>query len=228
MQRTPRLRLGSMAGVRGAGSLIRSVSPRCRMSHVLSAAQQEDCLESIVQVTLDNFSMTWRLVDLLISYKASNFPPPTATVHLRGQGPPADIPGTSCGFFVTPVINMAVLDCRRSLEFFGLTCDHKTGHLAPITNRRSDDLGIEHFGLALVSPAQFLQAVASAASVPIEPILIQVHNWSNKQLAHFTILQPTVTLQSIRNMSVAMIEAYMQLLFTALGRPRPGINPSPT
>lgn len=196
------------------------------MPQVLSAAQ-EDYLESIVQVTLDNFSMTWRLVDLLITYRASNFPPPTATLHLRGEGPPVDIPGTNCGFFVTPVVNMAVLDCRRSLEFFGLTCDHKTDHLMPITKRRQDDLGIEHFGLAIVSRVQFLQAVSSVVSVPVEPILIQIHHWSNKQLAHFTISQPTVTHQSIRNVSVVMIEAYMQLLFSALGRPRPSINPTP-
>ena len=55
------------------------------MPKVLTAAQQEDYLEAIVQVTLDNFSMAWRLVDLLINYKESHFPPPTATVHLRGQ-----------------------------------------------------------------------------------------------------------------------------------------------
>jgi hypothetical protein len=198
------------------------------MPKVLSAAEQEDCLESIVKLTLDNFSMAWRLVDVLIIYKASNLPDPEATVHLRGAGPPVLIPGSNCGFFVRPVINMAVLDCRRSLEFFGLTCDHKTSRLAPIGSRRPDDLGIEHFGLALVTPAQFLGATSKLISVAVEPILIQVHNWSNKQLAHFTISQHTVTLQSIRNMSVAMIEAYMQLLFGALGRPRPNINPSLT
>jgi hypothetical protein len=196
------------------------------MAQLLNPAQQEECLESIVQVTLDNFSMAWRLVDLLITYNAANLPPPTATVHLRGQGPPADIPGTNCGFFSTPVINMAVLDCRRSLEFFGLTCDYKSNLLTPITGRRSDDLGIEHFGLALVTSAQLIRVASTVVSAPVEPILIQVHHWSNKQLAHFTISQPTVTLQSIRNMSVAMIEAFMQLLFGALGRPRPSINPS--
>ena len=88
--------------------------------------------------------------------------------------------------------------------------------------------GIEHFGLALVTPAQFIAVASTVISVPLEPILLQVHHWSNKQLAHFTLSQPTVTLQSIRNMSVAMIEAYMQLLFAALGRPRPSINPSPS
>ncbi len=79
----------------------------------------------------------------------------------------------------------------------------------------------------MVTPAQLLGVGSKVISVGLEPILIQVHNWSNKQLAHFTISQPTVTYQSIRNMSVAMIEAYMQLLFFPLGRGRPSINPCP-
>ena len=59
-----------------------------------------------------------------------------------------EIPGKNCGFFTTPVIQMAVLDCRRSLEFFGLTCGSKANCLKPITSRWPDDLGIEHFGLS--------------------------------------------------------------------------------
>ena len=198
------------------------------MPKVLNPAQQEVCLKDIIGMTLDNFSMASRLAELLITYKARNLPWPTATVLLRGQGPPANIPGTNCGLFVTPVFNMAGLDCRRSLEFFGLTCNYNTSHLAPITKRRPDDLGIEHFGLALVSRARFIGAVSSVISVPVEPTLLQVHAWSNKQLAHFTNSESPIMLQSIRNMSVAMIEAYMELLFSALGRARPSINPSPT
>ena len=194
------------------------------MPKVLNPAQQEDCLKTIVGMTLDNFSMASLLANLLITYEALKLPPPTATVLLRGQGPPADIPGTNCGLFVTPVFNMAGLDCRRSLEFFGLTCNHNTKQLAPITKRRPDNLGIEHFGLALVSRARFIGAVSSVIPVPVEPILVQVHAWSNKQLAHFTNSVPPITLQSIHNMTVAMIEAYMELLFRALGRARPSIN----
>jgi hypothetical protein len=196
------------------------------MPEVLNPAQQEERLKDLVGETLDNFSMASLLAGLLITYRTLNLPPPKATVFLRGQGPPADIPGTNCGLFVTPVFRMAVLDCRRSLEFFGLTCNHNTNHLAPITKRRPDDLGIEHFGLNLVSRAQFIGAVSSVISVPVEPILVQVHAWSNKQLAHFTNAEPPMSLPSIRNMSVVMIEAYMRLLFSALGRPRPSINPS--
>jgi hypothetical protein len=198
------------------------------MPKVLNPAQQEDRLKDLVVETLDNFSMASLLADLLITYRELNLPPPTVAVLLRGQGPPADIPSTNCGLFVTPVIKMAVLDCRRSLEFFGLTCNYTTHQLAPITKRRPDDLGIEHFGLALVSRAQFLGVASSVISVPVEPILLQVHAWSNKQLAHFTKSEPPIMLQSIRNMSVAMIEAYMELLFNALGHARPDINPSLT
>jgi hypothetical protein len=196
------------------------------MPQALSTAQQEDCLESIVGITLDNFRMASLVAELLITYEALKLPKPNATVLLRGQGPPACIPGTNCGFFATPVFNMAGLDCRRSLEFFGLTCNHSKNSLMPISRvRQPDDLGIENFGLARVTPAQFIGVASTVISVPLEPILIQVHNWTNKELAHFTISQPTMTYQSIRNMSVAMIEAYMQLLFDALGRPRPSINP---
>jgi hypothetical protein len=89
-------------------------------------------------------------------------------------------------------------------------------------------LGIEHFGLARVSRTQFIQAVSSVIAVPVEPILVEVLVWSNKELAHFTNSQPPVSLLSIRNMSVTMIEAYWRLLFSALGLARPCINPSPT
>lgn len=198
------------------------------MPQVLSVAQQDEFLEDTVQPPLDNFSMARHLVDLLTAYKAAGFPPPTATVHLRGQGPPADIPGTNCGFFAIPVIHMAILDCRRSLEFFGLTCDRNTNRLRAIKHhqRQADDLGIEHFGLAWVTPSQFIGAASTVISVQAEPIVVQVHKYANKRLAHSTTLQSTVMLQAVRDMSIAMIEVHMRLLFEALGRSRPSINPS--
>lgn len=198
------------------------------MPLILTQEQQNEQLQDIVRETLDNFSLAWRLLDVLIQYRAANLPPPRAIVHLCGQGPPVDIPGTNCGFFVVPVVQMAILDCRRSLEFFGLTCDHKMNRLKPITKRHHpDDLGVESFGLPWVKPKQFINAVSSVVNIRVEPILVQVHKWSNKKLAHFTTIQPVVTYQAIRDASIVMIEAYMRLLFDALGRPRPTINPSP-
>jgi hypothetical protein len=199
------------------------------MPLILTQEQQDEQLQDIVRDTLDNFSLAWRLLDVLIKYGAANLPPPRAIVHLCGQGPSVDIPGTNCGFFVVPVVQMAILDCRRSLEFFGLTCDHKMKRLKPIKKRHySNDLGIENFGLPWIKPNQLINTTALVVSAPVEPILVRVHRWGNKKLAHFTTAQPVVTYQSIRDASKIMTEAYLRLLFDALNRPRPNINPSPT
>lgn len=178
-------------------------------------------------VTLDNFSVTRLLVNLLILYSNAKLPNPSATIILKGQLDPACFSGTNCGFFVQPVFRMTVLDCRRSLEFFGLSCDHNAHRLVPISRRRPDDLGVEHFGLSMVTPAQFLSVVAPVVpdGASPEPILLQVHEWSNKQLAHFTLSEPEIMIPAIRDASIIMTEAYMTLLFDALGRPRPAINP---
>jgi hypothetical protein len=196
------------------------------MLQSLSEAEREEFLEDIVQTTLDNFSMARHLVSLLIAYKEANLPLPSATIYLQGQGPPAHIPGTNCGFFAIPVIHMAILDCRRSLEFFGLNCDHETNRLTVIKSRRSDDIGIEHFALARVTPSKFIEATSTVISSQVEPIVGQVHKYGNKRLAHSTMSQSTVMLPAIRDMSIVLIEAHMRLLFEALGRPRPIINPA--
>ena len=198
------------------------------MTTPLCPAEQDLLIESTIALMLDNFSLAWHVADLLIEYAASSVPPPTATVLLQGSARCVEIPGENCGFFTTPVIQMAILDCRRSLEFFGLTCDSATRSLKAIEEhshnkkrRHADDLGIEHFGLPWVTPDQLIGATNSVASVPLEPLLADIHQWSNKQLAHFTLLPVSITLEAIRDVSKAMIEAYGRLFFDALGRPRP-------
>jgi hypothetical protein len=62
--------------------------------------------------------------------------------------------------------------------------------------------------------------------VPLEMELAKIHHWSNKQLAHFTLSEPEIKLDSIRDVCKVMIDAYLRLLFDALGRPRPHIQPS--
>jgi hypothetical protein len=196
------------------------------MATLLTPAEQDKCLKTTIQFALDNFSLASIVASLLREYAAAGFPSPQATVVLRGGVRSVEIPGNNCGFFTTPVIQLAVLDCRRSLEFFGLSCDSKANCLKLRASRKSDDLGIEHFGLSQVIPQQFLQTVSGVVSEPIEPLLVEVHRWSNKQLAHFTVAQPSVTLDAIRDMSAVMIAAYFRLLFDALGRPRPRIQPA--
>jgi hypothetical protein len=198
------------------------------MASLLSKSEQEDILRSRIGLSLDNFSLAWRIADLLIEYAEAGLPPPQATIRLLGAGRSVEIPGTSCGFFTTPVVQMAILDCRRTLEFFGITRDSKSDLLKPITKRQDDDLGIEHFGLALVDPQLLLNTISGVVTIPAEPLLVAVHRWINKQLAHFTLSDVSVTLETIRDSSKAMIQAYLVLLFDALGRERPRIQPIST
>jgi len=196
------------------------------MASILNPGQQDERLDYLVGSVLDNFSMTVCLVNYLVEHHVRKLPPPQATIHFTGQWEPASIPGTNCGFFVNPVMTMAGVDCRRSLEFFGLKLDQKQNALVPVRNRRSDDLGIEAFGLPLATKAQFLSATSSVLSKPVEPVVCNVHLWVDKQLAHFTQVTDIIMMQAIRDASLVMIEAYMRLLFEALGRPRPKLNPS--
>ena len=109
----------------------------------------------------------------------------------------------------------------RSLEFFGITCDAATNRLTPLRlARRPDDLGIEHFGLPLVTTTALL-----AIAGPIEQQLAQVHKWSNKQLAHFTKANRIVMFDEIRVASLGMIQAFLRLVYDPLNIPRPHIPP---
>lgn len=192
----------------------------------LSLLEQDRVIKNTISLTLGNFSLAWHVIDLLIDYAAANLPPPEATVSLKGRGRSLHIPGMNCGFFTTPVIQMAVLDYRRSLEFFGLTCEAKSGSIIPIRKRRKDDLGVEHFGLPWASKAQMIVQSGSVMMPDLlEAQLVRVHHWSNKQLAHFTLAVPEIQLDAIRDVCKAMIDAYLRLLFDALGRPRPRIQP---
>ncbi|HEY2328431.1 MAG TPA: hypothetical protein VGI63_01285 [Verrucomicrobiae bacterium] len=198
------------------------------MCKILNITEQNEHLETTVQTALDNFSLAALLTGLLAEYEVANLGPPKATVHLQGQNPRLDkiIPGENCGFFVTPVFQMAALDCRRSLEFFGLKCDYKNKRLTPIINRHFGDLGIESFGLPRVTRDQFLKIVPAEIVKQIESILVEIHFWSNKRLAHFTVSEQDMKLSPIHDSSIVMIRAYLTFLFDALGRPRPHIQPS--
>ena len=193
----------------------------------LSPLEQDRVITNTIELTLDNFSLAWHVTDLLIEYAATSLPWPQATVFLSGLGRSVQIPGRNCGFFTTPVIHMAILDCRRSLEFFGLTFDSKKRSFEPIKKeRRKDDLGIEHFGLQRATINDLVGASSIVSCVLLEHLLADIHHWGNKRLAHFTLLEPDIDRVAIRDMCKAMIDAYLRLLFDALGRPRPRIQPA--
>jgi hypothetical protein len=129
------------------------------MQPILNQVQQDELLKYDIQLMLDNFSLASLLAELLIKHADAKLPSPSATMRMKGITPllNAEIPGENCGFFVTPVMHMAILDCRRSLEFFGLKCDDKTSRLKQIESRRADDLGIENFGLSQINRKTFYE-----------------------------------------------------------------------
>jgi hypothetical protein len=157
------------------------------MPSLLNESEQEHIFRSKISLSLDNFSLAWRVAELLIEYAEAGLQPPRATVRLLGTGRSVEIPGRNCGFFTTPVIQMAILDSRRALDFFGVTRDSKLDSLKSITRRQDDDLGIEHFGLALISPQRLVETISRVVTTPPEPLLVAIHRWSNKQLAHFSL-----------------------------------------
>lgn len=195
------------------------------MKQQLSDSEQDRVIANCIELMLHNFSLAWHVSDLLIEYASAALPPPQATVCLLGKGRSIEIPGQNCGFVTTPLIQMAILDCRKSLEFFGLTCESKTGSVIPIDKRRRDDLGIEHFGLPWATKSQLIGQSSAMMTIPLEMQLVKVHHWSNKQLAHFTLSESEIKLDAIRDVCKLMIDAYQRLLFDALRRPRPCIQP---
>jgi hypothetical protein len=201
------------------------------MSSILSPDKQEFWLQNFIQETMDNFSMARNLANLIILYRNGNLPLPRATLLIEGGLTPVPLilKAETCGFLIVPVFRTAILDFARSIAFFGLRCDKNTGELKSITlpRRYDDDLGIEQFGLSLVTPDQFKQLASAVVSVEMEPILARVIEWRDKTNAHFTLSEPVIHYPEIRDVSKVMIEAYMQFVFDALGRSRPAINPAP-
>lgn len=192
---------------------------------IFSLAQQDSVIEESVMLTLNNFGLAWHISDLLIEYSAASLPPPQATVCLNGAGRSVVIPGQNCGFFVTPVIQIAILEIRKSLGFFGLCLSSETHSIVPLKKRQKNDIGIEHFGLPWATVDLLIGGSAFMKTAQLENMLSDVYQWCNKRLAHFTLSQPDIKLEYIRDVSMVMIDVYFRLLFDALGRPRPQIQP---
>jgi len=187
--------------------------------------EKQDRVLKTIEVALDNFTLAYRVADLLNDYGHGE--PPRTTLYLTGKRGEVTVSSSSCGLFTTPVIQSAILDTRRSLEFFGISRDRKANVLKPkpINGRYDDDLSIEHLGLPLITPEQLLKAVFDVTSRPMEPLFVEVLHWSEKKLAHFTDSDPNVKFGAISDVSRGMIQAYFRLVYDASGRNRPGIRP---
>ncbi len=87
-----------------------------------------------------------------------------------------------------PMIEAGFVHARTLLGFLGLCA--KNGRLMQISNRRSDDIGIEQFStpsipLRKLTPSDALSAY-SGPTVEAEKALVAIFEWTNKYLAHLT------------------------------------------
>jgi hypothetical protein len=181
--------------------------------------QQFDVVLSGFAVAADMANWLGRLADFGTSRIQT-------TVEMQTLGlSPWVMPSNNCGFFTTPVIQNAILDLRRSMEFLGLRFDPQGGRICALTSkRRPDDLGIEHFGQALVSPTGFIR-VSDSIRQSSEPALAEVHQWSNKKLAHFTVHSAEVRFGPIQFACHAMIAALVEFLYRPLNFTIPDLGP---
>ena len=87
-----------------------------------------------------------------------------------------------------PMIEVGIIHARALLEFLGLGV--KGGRLAPVGNRRQDDIAIERFStltmpLCIVAPSEALSAYPGPKE-EAEQGLVAIFEWANKYVAHLT------------------------------------------
>src|ERR1051325_2364640 len=84
-------------------------------------------IERFFPIVLDNFSLAEHIITYLSTVHAHQLPPPRVTVIMESDAGDAHVPGSSCGFFTTPIIHQALVDVRRTLSFFNLRYGDKAG-----------------------------------------------------------------------------------------------------
>jgi hypothetical protein len=188
---------------------------------ILTPDQQEDYLE-IVEMTLNNLNFAKLIAQVVYEYQREGLPWPEATVHFKGKYP-FDMGSGNLFVIALPVLQIAILDCRRAVEFFGLKfCGNPpvlTSLAGGAWRRRGDDIGIEHFGLPLVNPDEFLKV-----SNLDKPTLHEVYEAANKQLAHFTNDELKFDPQQTEQVARGIIDAFHVLLYDRLPRQRPDMQ----
>ena len=129
--------------------------------------------------------------------------------------------------FTNPVIESGIIHCRALLEFLGLSMS-KAGKLENLQRqRKSDDIGIEHFAtssgpLSIVPPSGALARWPGGAA-EAEQALLAVFRTANKGVAHFTSAFAT-TPEEARFIEIAALGVpalVVSYLYTPLGLPPP-------
>lgn len=94
--------------------------------------------------------------------------------------------------WTNPVIESGIMHCRACLEFLGLREDSKNPlKLKNRPNKRSDDYGVEDWGLNLITPEQAVKPYGGPSN-EAEKALASVIHCANKGVAHTTAAQMVI------------------------------------
>ncbi len=122
-------------------------------------------------------------------------------------------------FLTNPMLEMGAVYCRVLLEFLGIGLTHD--RLASGRNRKTDDVGIEHFGLEQVALADLRRAPFGDGQ-QIEQACVTTIHIAHKAVAHLTTgRQPDSDLQRLYLSSKLVPWLVSKHLYDALGLPEP-------
>ena len=184
-------------------------------------------LDDQLRLALDNFALA-NLVSQHLCRLASEGVTVIPTKIQLGDTPDGVfIPSANCGLFTTPVLNTAMLNVRKLLEFFCLTFDRETSSLKARSNSKyPDDYSILDIQLPAPTPHQFYAfGLAFLARSPTS-LLHDAYTYTNKELAHFTKTQSMPGWSVLSDCSRLMIEAILVLIYDALSIGRPKLQPT--
>jgi hypothetical protein len=153
--------------------------------------------------------------------RISREPIPTE-VKMTAPGNTVQISGTHCGFFTTSVLHSAMLDVRKTLAFLRLRFDKNMSAIESATKPGGkDDLFITDLGLQAPSPQVLFEMSIRVIGKPATTALVDVCRYTNKELAHFSIVRHEPDWSSIVDATGLMREAILVFVFDALSIPRP-------
>ena len=184
-------------------------------------------LEAQLGVALTNLRLAELSADFLLEMAQLGVRDIPTELVMKGPKRSVRLPSTNCGFFVTPVIHCALLDVRRTLEFFQLRWDKAKAEFSVAqTKKYPDDIAITDLGLRAVDfPALLGVSLRVIGGAPTK-CLLEACTYTNKDMAHFSEAQNLPDLQSIVDSTKLIHEAILVFVYDALGVARP--KPQPT
>ena len=182
-------------------------------------------IERLFPIVLDNFSLAEHIINYLTIVHAHQLPPPRVMVIMQSDAGNAHVPGTSCGFFTTPVIHQALVDVRRTLSFFNLRYGDKAGCIeAYVDQKHSNNSNILDLGLPCVTPAELLALSQEVIGSAPDQILRDILIYTDTQLTHFTKDEHQPDLGNLFSACRLMEEGILRFIYDRASLPRPVIQ----